>query len=74
MTYAKLRGKIREVFGTNRKFGIAMNMDPSVLSSKLNRKTQWKEDEIARACYVLGIPIEEVWLYFFNEKVVKEQP
>ena len=66
MNYAKLRGKIREVFGTNRKFAKAMQMDYSVLSAKLNRKSQWKEEEIKKACSLLGIPIEEVHLYFFS--------
>lgn len=69
--YAKLRGKIREVFGSNRNFAKAMEMDYSALSNKLNKKSPWKEEEIEKACYLLGIPIEEVWLYFFNSKVVK---
>ena len=68
MDYAKLRGKIREVFGTNRAFAKALGMHHSILSAKLNRKSQWREDEIARACGLLGICIEEVHLYFFTPK------
>lgn len=65
MSYAKLRGKIREVFGTNERFAVAMGMNPATLSAKLNNKTQWDREEIEKACKLLGISIEEVYLYFF---------
>lgn len=69
MSYAKLRGKIREVFGTNAAFAAAMPMDLSTLSAKLNGKSPWKREEIEQACVILGIPIEEVYLYFFTKKL-----
>lgn len=69
LSYAKLRGKIREVFCTNERFAAAMEMDASSLSSKLNNKTPWKREEIEKACALLGIPIEEVYLYFFTVKL-----
>ena len=69
MSYSKLKGKIREVFGTNYKFADAMDMDRTSLSAKLHNKTPWKREEIERACEVLGIPIEDVYLYFFTQKV-----
>ena len=65
MSYSKLRGKIKEVYGTNEKFAEAMGMDLSSLSAKLNNKSPWKREEIEKACGLLGIPIEEVYLYFF---------
>lgn len=65
MLYAKLRGKIREVFWINKNFAKAMEMDLSSLSQKLNGKKPWKREEIEKACVILGIPIEEVHLYFF---------
>jgi hypothetical protein len=66
MSYAKLRGRIREVFGTNEAFAEAMEMDSSSLSAKLNNKSPWKREEIEKACILLNIPIEEVYLYFFT--------
>lgn len=69
MSYAKLRGKIREVFGTNEQFARAMEMNPATLSSKLNNKTQWVREEIEKACALLGIRLEEVHLYFFHAKL-----
>ena len=69
MSYAKLLGKIREVFGTNAAFAAAMDMDSSTLSAKLNGKSPWKREEIEKACDLLNIPIEEVHLYFFTKKL-----
>ena len=68
MSYSKLRGKIREIFGTNEAFANAMGMDLSSLSAKLNNKSPWKREEIEKACALLHIPIEEVHLYFFCKK------
>lgn len=68
MSYAKLKGRIREVFGTNKKFADAINIDASSVSAKLNNKTPWKREEIERACRVLEIPIEQVHEYFFCVK------
>lgn len=69
MSYAKLRGKIKEVFGTIEAFAAAMNRDVSTISMKLNNKAAWKREDIEKACEILGIPIEEVHLYFFTQKV-----
>lgn len=74
MSYAKLRGKIREIFGTNERFAEAMGLNLSSVSAKLNNKSPWKREEIEKACEVLGIPIEEVFLYFFTQKVEFSQP
>ena len=69
MDYSKLRGKIREVFGTQDAFAKAMEMDCSTLSLKLNNKSEWTHSEIEKACTLLGISIEEVHIYFFTAKV-----
>lgn len=73
MSYAKLRGKIREVFGTQEAFAEAMEMDKSTVSLKLNGKYEWNRLEIEKACEALGIPFEEVCAYFFAVKVGKHQ-
>ena len=69
MSYAKLRGKIKEVFGTQERFAEAMEMDRSTLSLKLNGKGDWSSTEVEKACGLLGIQIEEVYAYFFTAKV-----
>ena len=66
-TYGKLRELIREKFGTLGNFADAMGMDRSTLSNKINGITAWKQDEIEKACNLLGIPMSEVYGYFFYE-------
>lgn len=63
--YSKLRGKIKEVFGNQDAFAVAMGMDRSTLSLKLNGKSDWTRLEIEKACLLLGIPVVEVHAYFF---------
>lgn len=69
MSYAKLRGKIREVFGTQEAFAEAIGMNTVSLSQRLNGKLEWKISEIAKACEVLEIPLSENAEYFFTRKV-----
>lgn len=69
MSYSKLKGRITEVFGKREAFAKAMDIDPSSLSAKLNNKSPWKREEIELACELLHIPIEQVHLYFFTQKV-----
>lgn len=64
--YAKLRGRIIEVFGSQSKFAKALKISENSLSKKLNGKTQFRQDDIQIWCYLLEIPIEEAGLYFFK--------
>lgn len=63
--YAKLKGLICEKFETNKAFAHALYMSRASLSAKLNNRSEWKSDEIARACELLGIPLELAHEYFF---------
>lgn len=69
MSYSKLKGRITEVFELREAFAKALGIDPSSLSAKLNNKSPWKREEIEKSCEILGIPIEDVHLYFFTQKV-----
>jgi hypothetical protein len=71
VSYAKLRGKIKEVFGTQAAFAKAMGMNTVSLSQRLGGKLEWKTDEIAKACELLEIPLSENAAYFFVKKVKK---
>lgn len=73
MSYAKLRGKIKEVYKTQEAFAEAMGMDCSTLSLKLNGKSEWSMTEVEKACGLLDIQIQEVYAYFFTAKVGKSQ-
>lgn len=65
MESAKLRGRIKEKFGTQAAAARAMEMDPSSLSGKLQSKTGWTWEEVKRACELLGIPLAEAGDYFW---------
>lgn len=67
--YSKLRGKIREVFGTEREFATAMRLSRASLSFKLNNKSEWTQEEMTRAMDLLNIPHKSVKTYFFTHKV-----
>lgn len=69
MSYAKLRGKIREVFGTQEAFAEAMGMSKSALSMRLNNKIKWTLEEVRKACELLSVDDGEVCAYFFARKV-----
>lgn len=64
-TYGKLREKIKNVFGTIGSFATAMGKDRSTISNKLNGLAAWGQDEIEKACMLLGISMDEVTDYFF---------
>lgn len=66
MSYSKLRGAIREKFGTQEAFAKAICMSNTTLSAKLNNKTEWTCKEVENACNLLGIPTAEAHLYFFT--------
>jgi len=67
--YSKLSGKIREVFGTNGEFAKAMGLSERTVSLKMTCKVGWKQVEMEKALSLLGIPCEEVGIYFFKQKV-----
>ena len=67
--YSKLRGKIREVYGTDKAFAEAMDMGKATLSLKLNNKAEWTQDEMESAMELLNIPRGSVRTYFFAHRV-----
>ena len=67
MRYAKLRGLIRELYGTEKAFAAAAELNATVVSRCLNERRQWRGEEISAACKALGIPLSEAYIYnFFN--------
>lgn len=64
--YKKLKLKIKEVYDTQETFALHMEMGKVGINQRLNNVTEWRTQEIVKACYLLGIPISEAHLYFFN--------
>lgn len=69
MSYAKLRGRIREVFGTQEAFASAIGLSPTAVSMRLAKKTAWNADEMQKATKALHIADDEIAAYFFIQKV-----
>ena len=64
MKFAKLRGRIREKFGTEVAFADAMGMDRGTISRKLRGVSPWKMPEVKKACELLDIPDSEMSDFF----------
>ena len=67
--YAKLLGRIKEIFKKQANFAAKMPMSERSLSLKLNNKRDWKQTEIDRACELLFIQAVEIGEYFFAHNV-----
>lgn len=63
--FAKLRGKIIEVFGTLGNYANAMGQTPTNISRKLNGKVAWTQKDIVKSCRLLSIDNSEIGIYFF---------
>ena len=63
--YAKLRGRIKEKYGTERDFSEALGITHMSLSRKFNGKTQFSSNDIQEMSRLLEIPLEEAGQYFF---------
>ena len=71
--YRRLRGKIREVYGTEIAFAKALKIGRVSLSHRINNKLEFTAREIYFSCVLLSIPLSEIPAYFFTEKVQKRE-
>ena len=71
--FSKLRGRIKEIYGTQTAFAVAMLMNEATLSNKLNNNVEFSPKEIIRACLLLSIGLKDVNIYFFTLKVQKNE-
>ncbi|WP_270441320.1 DUF739 family protein [Acidaminococcus provencensis] len=65
-SYKKLKGRIKEIFGTQEKFAAAMGMSQRTVSLKLNNAVAWSQPEILLASKLLRISVAEIPIYFFT--------
>ncbi len=64
--YSKLRGLIRERFGTQAKFAEALGISHTTLQTRLRNETYFNQEEIRRANQLFGIddPLESDKIFF----------
>ena len=67
MSYPKIRGAIREKFGTQSAFAQALGINPSTLVKKLSGKVEWTVGEMQATVLLLDIPRDRISEYFFKD-------
>lgn len=67
--YSKLRGKIKEKFGTQTLFASQFPMSEATLSKKLNNNIEFSQKEMQKACDLFYEPYSMIPVYFFTHKV-----
>ncbi len=63
--YRRLKGKIKEKFGTQEAFAKAIGMGLSTINLKLNNNAEWSQEEMKATMIVLNEPITNIPAYFF---------
>lgn len=66
---SRLRGRVKDVFGTFENFSEAMGWSERTTSLKLNGKRSWKQQEILKAVALLKLDQKDIIEYFFTQKV-----
>ena len=69
--YRKLRGRIKEKFGTQAEFSRSIGLSEVSVSNKLNNVVDWGQDEMENAITALEIPYSDIHAYFFSHVVEK---
>ena len=69
----KLRGRIREVYGTETLFAQDMGLSRTSISLRLNNLAEFSSAEMVKAADLLSFPLEEIHLYFFTPMVQKSE-
>ncbi len=64
--YSKLKGRIKEVCGTQDALASRIGLGRVTLSQRLNNISNFSQDEIAKMTKELNIPNEEIPAYFFT--------
>lgn len=64
--YNKLRGRIKEICGTNERFAELMGISNATISAKLNNKSEFSHSEIYKATEILKLNRSEIPQYFFT--------
>lgn len=67
--YSKLRGRIKEIFGTQDNFADSLNIGRVSLSQRLTGKLEFSQEEIMKSCELLKFDPAEIPSYFFTPKV-----
>lgn len=73
INHDKLKGKIKEVLGTQNRLAMELGLDDTTISNKLNSNTYFTQKEILKISYILKIPLNDIPEFFFKEKVREDE-
>lgn len=62
----KIRGRIREILGSEVEFRKLMGLNCKTITDKLNGRIEFKRSEIERVCKILKIKASDISEYFFE--------
>lgn len=71
--YRRLRGKIKEMLGTQDETAKRIGISRTSLSQKLNNHQEFTQGEIRQLCSALRIDSAEITEYFFVQDVQKRE-
>ena len=67
LSYNKLRGRIVELFGSQKEFSKRIGLSEQSITAKLNGRSDFSQDDILIWSNSLQIKLEEIGIYFFNQ-------
>ncbi len=67
MNRGKLKGRIVELYGSQRAFSDKIGLTEQSITAKLNGRSQFSQADIVKWCTALEIEKDEVADYFFTE-------
>lgn len=66
-TYNKIRGKIVEVYGSQKEFAKAIGLSEQSVTAKLNGRTDMSQDDILKWADALKLEVSDIGNYFFAD-------
>jgi len=69
INHDKLKGRIKEVLGTQSRLATELGLDDTTISNKINSNTYFTQKEILKICSILNISFSNIPEYFFKLKV-----
>ncbi|MBO7732811.1 MAG: DUF739 family protein [Methanobrevibacter sp.] len=65
MMFSKLKGRIIEKFGTQKRFAEVLGMHNNLVSQRMQKKIAFSKDDMLKWGKLLDIPPEQFYEYFF---------
>lgn len=63
--YRKLKGRIVEIYGSQRQFAKALGLSGEAMSKKMQSKVPFKQAEMVTISELLDFPVSDIDKYFF---------